>query len=123
MMGQTVRISGTGKMRFNPCGSVNDEMQYAFEVPAGLHAGNALEEASAIISTTFDLLTDAGHETLKIEGNYAWLILHALENAKALLDAVVEGMERETEEETQAVLAHRQVGKTAKVRTDARTQS
>jgi len=100
---QVFKCTETASVPFRKCGSVDGQVKYTFQVPAGVDANDALEEASSILSTTFDMIVDAGFGNLKIEGNYAWMLLNTLENAKALLDAVVMGMSNE--EEIRAALA------------------
>lgn len=87
---------------FRRCGMVDGKVRHVFMVPDGVDANDALEEASSILSTTFDMITDAGFGNVRIEGNYAWLLLNTLESAKALLDAVIGGMM--SEEEIRAAL-------------------
>ncbi|NNA53223.1 DUF3077 domain-containing protein [Pseudomonas lactis] len=103
MKAQTYKRSKTESVPFRQCGMVDGKAFHAFQVPAGVDASDALEEVSTIISTTFDMITDAGFGNLKIEGNYAWMLLNSLESAKALLDAVLLGMI--DEEEILAALA------------------
>ncbi|WP_175651429.1 DUF3077 domain-containing protein [Pseudomonas sp. Marseille-P9899] len=103
MKAQVFKCSETASMPFRKCGSVNGQVKHTFQVPEGVDANDALEEASTILSTTFDMIVDAGFGNLKIEGNYAWMLLNTLESAKALLDAVLLGMI--DEEEIRAALA------------------
>ncbi len=92
----------TAAKPFRQTGLINGKACHAFTVPDGVDANDALEEASSIMSTTFDMLTEAGFGNMKIEGNFAWMLLNTLESAKALLDAVIAGME--SEEEIRAAL-------------------
>jgi len=61
-------------------------------VRPGAPAKDALEEASSLLSMLFDALSAAG-EGVAIEGNQAYLMLHALESSKAIIDAVALGLE------------------------------
>ncbi|HDS1059582.1 hypothetical protein [Pseudomonas putida] len=87
----------TAAKPFRQTGLINGKACHAFTVPEGVDANDALEEASSIMSTTFDMITEAGFGNMSIEGNFAWMLLNTLESAKALLDAVIAGMESEEE--------------------------
>ncbi|MEZ1534843.1 hypothetical protein QVM32_11510 [Pseudomonas asiatica] len=92
----------TAAKPFRQTGLINGKACHAFTVPDGVDANDALKEASSIMSTTFDMITEAGFGNMSIEGNFAWMLLNTLESAKALLDAVIAGME--SEEEIRAAL-------------------
>lgn len=61
-------------------------------VRPGVPAKAALREASCLLSMLFDALLAAG-EGEAIAGNQAYLMHHALESAKAIVDAAEMGLE------------------------------
>lgn len=75
-----------------PCTAVYSSARKLMSVRPGVPAKDALEEASSLLSMLFDALSAAG-EGVAIEGNQAYLMLHALESSKAIIDAVVLGLE------------------------------
>lgn len=75
-----------------PCTAVYSSDRELMSVRPGVPAKGALEEASCLLSMLFDALSAAG-EGVAIEGNQAYLMLHALESSKAIIDAVALGLE------------------------------
>ena len=61
-------------------------------VRPGIPAAAALEQASNLLSMIIEPILAAG-DGHPLEGNQAYLIHHALESAKAIVDAVKEGAE------------------------------
>lgn len=66
--------------------------QWLFTVNPNIPAIDALQSASDLLSTMQDLIYAAAMgEPLK--DNEAWLVLHTLESAKAVVDSVANGLE------------------------------
>ncbi|MGV8864751.1 MAG: DUF3077 domain-containing protein [Pseudomonas sp.] len=61
--------------------------QSIFSVTPGIDAETALTKASNLLSTITDSIELAGMGT-PLEGNQAWMVLHSLESAKAVIDAL-----------------------------------
>lgn len=61
-------------------------------VRPGVPAAMALEQASNLLSMILEPILEAG-DGHSLEGNRAYLIHHALESAKAIVDAVIAGAE------------------------------
>lgn len=61
-------------------------------VRPGVPAAAALEQASNLLSMIIEPILAAG-DGYPLEGNQAYLIHHALESAKAIVDAVKDGAE------------------------------
>jgi hypothetical protein len=61
-------------------------------VRPGVPAAKALEQASNLLSMIIEPILEAG-DGHPLEGNRAYLIHHALESAKAIIDAVRDGAE------------------------------
>jgi len=78
--------------QFYPCTAVYSSARELMSVRPGVPAKVALEEASSLLSMLFDALSAAG-EGVEIKGNQAYLMLHALESAKKIMDAVTLGLE------------------------------
>lgn len=65
-----------------------DKNQYLFAVNPGLDQEDALNSVSDMLDTIIDPITDAGMgEALK--DNSAWLVLHTLVSAKAVIDSLL----------------------------------
>lgn len=75
-----------------PCTAVDKRARALIIVRPGVPARAALQEASSLLSMLFDALSAAG-EGVAIQGNQAYLMLHALESAKAVIDSVDLGLE------------------------------
>lgn len=66
--------------------------QYLFTVNPGVDLADALSSVSDMLDTIVDPITDAGMgEALK--DNNAWLVLHTLVSAKAVIDSLLMDME------------------------------
>nr|WP_048512602.1 DUF3077 domain-containing protein [[Pseudomonas] sp. BICA1-14] len=78
--------------QFYPCTAVHSSGRKLMSVRPGVSAKTALDEASSLLSMLSDALSAAG-EGVAIEGNQAYLMLHALESSKAIIDAVALGLE------------------------------
>lgn len=70
--------------------------QYLLSVNGDIDALDALETASTMLQSTFDLIHDAGmagNNDQGLQGNSAWLVLHTLQTVHALIDSVGQGLE------------------------------
>lgn len=59
-----------------------------FKVTDGIDAEHALEKASNLLDAILASIEDAAMGTAKLEGQPAWLTLHAAESTKAIIDAL-----------------------------------
>jgi hypothetical protein len=59
-----------------------------FSVNGKIEAEHALEKASNLLEMLVMSLDDAAMEVTKLEGQHAWLTLHAAESAKAIIDSL-----------------------------------
>lgn len=78
--------------KFYPCTAEDQRERALITVRPGVPARAALQEASSLLSMLFDALSAAG-EGVAIQGNQAYLMHHALESAKAIIDSVDLGLE------------------------------
>lgn len=78
--------------KFRSCGHVNKKQQL-FSVVPGVDLADALNSASDMIDMTLDSIHAAGMGDEPLQGNSAWLVLHALESAKAVIDALHDAAE------------------------------
>lgn len=66
-----------------------------FTVTPGVPAVDALQSASDLLSTIEDSIYAAAMSERPLEGNAAWLVRHSLDSAKAVIDSVIDSMERD----------------------------
>lgn len=89
---QQLAITTTAGVKFSECGDVRKK-QHLFEVSAGADLGDALTKASDFLDMVSDPIFTAGMGQGALEGNAAWLVLHAIESAKAVIDSLVAAAE------------------------------
>ena len=82
-------IKTDGLSIFHTCGHVN-KGQHLFTVTAGIDLGDALAEVSNMLDMAHEPIFEAGMGNAALEHNAAWLVLHALESAKAVVDSLVD---------------------------------
>ncbi|MCF5725501.1 DUF3077 domain-containing protein [Pseudomonas syringae] len=71
----------------------NVERQELFAVRSGIPAGDALEEASCILSELKSSLQGAAIGVDGIQPNQVWLLFRSVDLAKAIVDSAREGLE------------------------------
>lgn len=71
----------------------NVEEQELFAVRSGIPAGDALEEASCILSELKSSLQGAAMGMDGIQPNQVWLLFRSVDLAKAIVDSTREGLE------------------------------
>ncbi|MHC8305495.1 DUF3077 domain-containing protein [Pseudomonas sp. PB3P13] len=71
----------------------NVEQQELFAVRSGIPAGDALEEASCILSALMSSLEGAAMGTDGIQPSQVWLLFRSVDLAKAIVDSTREGLE------------------------------
>jgi hypothetical protein len=76
---------------FHRTGDANKKKRI-FSVNEGIDIEDALQSASNLLSTVDDSIHAAGMGEEPLDGNNAWLVLHTIESAKAILDAVLAGL-------------------------------
>ncbi|MNC13843.1 DUF3077 domain-containing protein [Pseudomonas sp. ACN5] len=81
----------TGESTFSLCGDVGNH-QDVFAVRPGVPTVYALATASDLLSVSVSTVYGVGMGAEAIEGNQAWLLHHALESAKAIIDSAIEGL-------------------------------
>ena len=59
-----------------------------FKVVEGIDAEHALEKASSLMEVVMLSIDDAAMGVTELKGQHAWLVLHAVESAKAIIDAL-----------------------------------
>ncbi len=69
------------------------KQQSLFTVTPGVGLADALNSASDLLSTLRDPIYAAAMDQQPLEGNHAWLVLHTLESAKAVIDSLWEAAE------------------------------
>ena len=81
-------IQTDGLSSFRRCGLASKK-QRLFTVTAGIDLGDALTEVSNLLSMVRGPIFDAGMGNKALEHNAAWLVLHALESAHAVVESLV----------------------------------
>ncbi|HEX8542697.1 MAG TPA: DUF3077 domain-containing protein [Pseudomonas sp.] len=76
----------TTEVRFCASGEASKD-QRIFEVVPGVDAKSALNSASDFLAMIKDSIDDAAMGT-PLVGNHAFMVLHSLESAKAIIDAL-----------------------------------
>jgi len=71
------------------------EPDHLFAVASDVTAVDALSGASDLLAMVDDALLSAVLDDTPLQGNTAKMAHYALESARAVLDAVIDGMERE----------------------------
>lgn len=69
------------------------KQQSLFTVKPGVSLADALNSASDLLSTLHDPIYAAAMGQQPLEDNTAWLVLHTLESAKAVIDSLHEAAE------------------------------
>lgn len=80
----------TVELSFARC---NVEQQELLAVRPGISAGDALEEASCILSELKSSLEGAAMGMDGIQPNQVWLLFRSVDLAKAIIDSTREGLE------------------------------
>lgn len=75
------KIQTGGGATFGGIGSAD-----LFAVAAGVNLAAALQDASCLLDVARTPVIQAG-DGIPLEGNQAWLVVHAIASAKALVDA------------------------------------
>ncbi|MHB9799980.1 DUF3077 domain-containing protein [Pseudomonas sp. MT3] len=83
---KAAQIQTSGPFKFYGSGWV-DKNQYLFSVTPGVDLADALDSASDLLSMCLDPIEQAGMGTPLVD-NPAWLVHHALESAKAVIDSL-----------------------------------
>jgi len=78
--------------KFRSCGHVAKK-QSLFTVAPGVDLADALNSASDLLDATLDSIHAAGMGDEPLTGNSAWLVLHAIESAKSVIDALHDAAE------------------------------
>ena len=86
--------------RFHSTGWV-EKNQDLFTVTAGVDLVDALSSASDFLDTIRDPIYDAAMGQMPLKDNQAWLVLHTLESAKAVIDSLWVAAEEAAEREKQ----------------------
>lgn len=76
--------------------------QYMFAVAPGVDMADALNSASDLLSTVSEAITDAGTGDAPLAGNSAWLVLHTINSAKAVIDALWLAAEQQVDKKESA---------------------
>ncbi len=71
-----------------------DKQQYLFSVTPGVDQADALSSVSDMLDAIADPITEAGMGDA-LEGNGAWLVLHTLSAAKAVIDSLIVSAEEQ----------------------------
>jgi hypothetical protein len=79
----------TGHVPFSPIGLAHAPL-HLFHVTPNVDAAPALSKASDLLAEIRELLLDAALGA-PLKGAQAWLMLHALESSKAIVDALHHG--------------------------------
>lgn len=74
---------------FRSCGWV-EKQQHLFQVSTGIDLADALTEASNLLDMVYDPIHAAGMDDAPLQGNAAWLVLHAIESAQAVIESLAE---------------------------------
>lgn len=82
-------IKTTLAVPFRSCGFV-DKNQHLFQVAAGVDLADALVEAFNLLDMATGPIFEAGMGNEPLEHNAAWLVLHAIESAKAVIESLAE---------------------------------
>ncbi len=82
-------IKTTLAIPFRSCGFVTKN-QHLFQVATGVDLADALMEASNLLDMVHDPIFEAGMGNEPLEHNAAWLVLHAIESAKAVIESLAE---------------------------------
>lgn len=85
-------IKTSDLFKFRSCGHVSKN-QLLFSVAPGVDMADALNSASDLLDAVCDPIFAAGMEEEPLKGNSAWLVLHAIESAKAVIDALHDAAE------------------------------
>ncbi|MGH8433301.1 MAG: DUF3077 domain-containing protein [Pseudomonas sp.] len=62
--------------------------QYLFTVTPGIPLADALNSVSDLLDTIIEPIFAAGMEEQPLQGNAAWVVLHTLRSAKAVVDSL-----------------------------------
>ena len=84
-----MNIKTTLASPFRSCGFATKN-QHLFQVATGVDIADALVEASNLLDMVHDPIFTAGMGDGALEGNAAWLVLHAIESAKAVIESLAE---------------------------------
>lgn len=84
-------IQTTAGTTFTKSGFVTKN-QYLFAVNPGVDQADALSTVSDMLDTLVDPINAAGMGEA-LEGNNAWLVMHTLVSAKAVVDSLLMDME------------------------------
>lgn len=72
---------------FRPCGPASKN-QDLFQVAAGVDLADALNEAACLLDMVSGPIFNAGMGEEPLKDSQAWLVLHALESAKAVIESL-----------------------------------
>lgn len=75
--------------KFRRCGHASKD-QHLFQVVTGVDLADALREVYGLLDMVQGPIFEAGMENEPLKGNPAWLVLHALESAQAVVESLVE---------------------------------
>jgi hypothetical protein len=61
---------------------------HIFSIAEGIEAEHALSKTSSLLEVVISSLDDVAMHQAELKGHDAWLALHALESAKAIIDSL-----------------------------------
>ncbi len=85
----TSTIKTLGGYEFHGSGFV-EKQQQLFSVAPGVDLPDALNSVSDLLDMVRDAIRDAAMGGQPVQGNHAWLVLHALDGAQAVVDSLCE---------------------------------